>query len=134
MLDHTLCGLTHAQVLAALTAGIDGARALVPTWSSAVHATADCGLIGLAGVRGSRARGTAIGLQSKGTTLITRKGLAPLNNLELCSGRRRSCPAQAYVQIGANAASHALRVARRSPVPVRVDNMSRLQADRACHA
>ncbi len=121
-LDHTLCGLSHGEVLAALTEGIT-AQGLVPRFVR-FYDTADCGLIGwhAALLSGS---GIGIGLQSKGTTLITRKGLAPLNNLELFS-QAPLLSREAYVQIGANAASHALGRPP-MPVPVRVDNMSRLR-------
>jgi hypothetical protein len=69
--------------------------------------------------------GIGIGLQSKGTTVITRRGLAPLNNLELFS-QAPLLSREAYVQIGANAAAHAIGRPP-MPVPVRVDNMSRLR-------
>lgn len=71
-----------------------------------------------------RARGIAIGLQSKGTTVINAKGLAPLK-ISAFLGAPLLRP-EAYVQIGANAASHALGHPP-MPVPVRVDNMSRLR-------
>ena len=46
-------------------------------------------------------------------------------NLELFS-QAPLLSREAYVQIGANAAAHALRVPP-SPVPVKVDNMARLR-------
>ena len=73
----------------------------------------------------TRGSGIAVGLQSKGTAVIQRQGLAPLNNLELFSQAPLLSYA-AYAQIGANAASHALRQPP-SPVPVKVDNMARLR-------
>ncbi len=121
-LDTTLCGLSHGEVLKALTAGIE---------SKAMHArvvkffhTADCGMLGFEGAKISGS-GIAIGLQSKGTAVIQRKGLAPLNNLELFS-QAPLLSREAYFQIGANAASHAMR-SPPSPVPVKVDNMARLR-------
>ena len=121
-LDHTLCGLSHGQVLAALTEGITG-QGLTPRFVR-INDTADCGLIGWQAAQLSGS-GIGIGLQSKGTTVITRMGLAPLNNLELFS-QAPLLSGEAYVQIGANAASHASGRPP-MPVPVRVDNMSRLR-------
>ena len=121
-LDTTLCGLSHGEVLDALMEGIAGRglRARVIK----VHHTADCGMIGFEGAKLSGS-GIAIGLQSKGTAVIQRKGLAPLNNLELFS-QAPLLSREAYVQIGANAASHALRQPP-SPVPVKIDNTARLR-------
>ncbi len=121
-LDRTLCGLRHGDVLAALAEGI-AAQGLTARFVR-IHDTADCGLIGWQAARLSGS-GIGVGLQSKGTTVITRKGLAPLNNLELFS-QAPLLSREAYVQIGANAASHALGKPP-LPVPVRVDNMSRLR-------
>lgn len=121
-LDHTLCGLSHGEVLAALSEGIRS-QGLEPRVVRVLD-SADCGMIGFeaASLSGS---GIGIGLQSKGTTVIQRRGLAPLNNLELFS-QAPLLSREAYVQIGANAAAHALNRAPQ-PVPVRVDNMSRLR-------
>ena len=121
-LDRTLCGLRHGDVLAALSEGV-AAQGLTARFVR-IHNTADCGLIGWQAAQLSGS-GIGIGLQSKGTTVITRKGLAPLNNLELFS-QAPLLSREAYVQIGANAASHALDKPP-LPVPVRVDNMSRLR-------
>lgn len=121
-LDTTLCGLSHGEVLKAITEGIEskGMKARV----FKIFHTADCGMLGFEGAKISGS-GIAIGLQSKGTTVIQRKGLAPLNNLELFS-QAPLLSREAYVQIGANAASHARREPP-SPVPVGVDNMARLR-------
>src|SRR4030095_1064162 len=88
------------------------------------HHTADCGRLGhdAAKLSGS---GVAIGLQSKGTTVIQRTGLAPLNNLELFA-MAPLLTRDAYRQIGSNAACHA-KGEPPSPVPVKVDNMARLR-------
>jgi hypothetical protein len=51
--------------------------------------------------------------------------LAPLNNLELFA-QAPLLSREAYRQIGANAAGHALRRPP-TPVPVKVDNMARLR-------
>lgn len=121
-LDTTLCGLSHGEVLKALAEGIDskGMRARVVKF---FH-TADCGMLGFEGAKISGS-GISIGLQSKGTAVIHRRGLAPLNNLELFS-QAPLLSREAYFRIGANAASHALK-APPSPVPVKVDNMARLR-------
>lgn len=121
-LDTTLCGLTHGEVLDALVEGI-ASKGLRPRIVKIYH-TADCGMLGYEGAKLSGS-GIAIGLQSKGTAVIQRKGLAPLNNLELFS-QAPLLSREAYVQIGANAASHARRQPP-SPVPVKVDNMARLR-------
>jgi len=121
-LDTTLCGLSHGEVLEALIDGIEskGMRARVVKF---FH-TADCGMLGHEGAKISGS-GVAIGLQSKGTAVIQRNGLAPLNNLELFA-QAPLLSREAYHQIGANAASHAMRHPP-SPVPVKVDNMARLR-------
>ncbi len=69
--------------------------------------------------------GIAIGLLSKGTAVIQRRGLAPLDNLELFP-QSPLLGAEAYRQIGVNAARHAAGKAA-APVPVKVDNMARLR-------
>lgn len=122
LLDRTLCGLSHGETLRALIAGIEseGLSARIVKMA----ATADCGMIGYEGAKLSGS-GIAIGLQSKGTAVITRKGLAPLNNLELF-GQAPLLSEAAYRQIGRNAACHALRTPP-APVPVKVDNMARLR-------
>lgn len=121
-LDRTLCGLNHGAVLAALAEGIaaQGGTARFVR----INDTADCGLIGWQAAQLSGS-GIGIGLQSKGTTVITRRGLAPLDNLELFS-QAPLLSREAYARIGANATSHALGRPP-LPVPVRVDNMSRLR-------
>ena len=122
-LDKTLCGLSHGETLKALVRRHRLARALRRA-SSSIITRADCGMLGYEGAKLSGS-GIAIGLQSKGTAVIQRKGLAPLNNLELFP----SAPLlsrEAYFQIGANAACHAKREPP-APVPVKVDNMARLR-------
>jgi hypothetical protein len=121
-LDTTLCGLSHGEVLREILAGIasQGIKARIVK----VFATADCGMIGHEGARLSGS-GIAVGLQSEGTAVIQRRGLAPLNNLELFAQAPLLSRA-AYRRIGANAASHALRRPP-DPVPVKVDNMARLR-------
>jgi propanediol dehydratase large subunit len=121
-LDTTLSRLSHGEVLDALIEGIttQGLKARVIKF----HHTADCGALGHEGAKLSGS-GIAIGLQSKGTAVIQRRGLAPLNNLELFA-MAPLLTKEAYRQIGSNAASHAKRQPS-SPVPVQVDNMARLR-------
>jgi propanediol dehydratase large subunit len=121
-LDRTLSGLSHGEVLKAITEGIV-AQGLKPRVVK-FHHTADCGALGHEGAKLSGS-GIAIGLQSKGTAVIQRRGLAPLNNLELFA-MAPLLTSEAYRQIGSNAACHAKREPS-SPVPVRVDNMARLR-------
>lgn len=121
-LDTTLCGLSHGKTLSALITGIQskGMSARVVK----VYHNADCGILGqeAASLSGS---GIGIGLQSKGTTVIQRKGLPPLDNLELFS-QAPLLSKEAYEQIGRNAACHAQNNPP-MPVPIKVDNMSRLR-------
>jgi propanediol dehydratase large subunit len=121
-LDTTLSGLSHGEVLKALSEGIaaEGLTRRVIKF----HHTADCGMLGHEGAKLSGS-GIAIGLQSKGTAVIQCKGLAPLNNLELFA-MAPLLSKEAYRQIGANAACHA-KGRPSSPVPVKVDNMARLR-------
>ncbi len=121
-LDTVLCGLSHGATLRAILDGVasEGLRGRVVK----VHHSADCGVIGFEGALLSGS-GIAIGVQSKGTAVIQRRGLAPLNNLELFS-QAPLLSIDAYRRIGANAACHAKRRPP-SPVPVKVDNMARLR-------
>jgi propanediol dehydratase large subunit len=121
-LDRTLGGLSHGKVLAAL---LDGVRSegLRPKLIK-IHHTADCGALGYEGAKLSGS-GIAIGIQSKGTTVIHRHGLAPLNNLELFP-QAPSLTLESYRVIGRNAARHAQQKIP-APVPVQVDNMARLR-------
>jgi len=121
-LDSTLLGLPHAQVLAALMDGIrqEGMRPRVIK----VYATSDCGFVGHAGAKLSGS-GIAIGIQSKGTTVIHQRDLDPLNNLELFP-QAPNLTLESYRVIGRNAAKYA-RGASVLPVPVQIDNMARLK-------
>ena len=119
-LDETINGLGHADVLEALLDGIrseGGAPRLVR-----IRRSADVAFIGHdgAGLSGS---GVAIGLQSKGTALIHRADLQPLDNLELF-GMAPSLTLDSYRQIGANAAGYALGRPV-APVPTVLDNYAR---------
>ena len=72
-----------------------------------VYHSADCAAIGHAGARLSGS-GIAVGLQSRGTTVIQKRGLAPLNNLELFP-QSPSLTLEIYQAIGRNAARYAQR-------------------------
>ena len=73
--------------------------------------------------RGSSGSGVAVGLQSKGTALIHRADLEPLDNLELF-GMAPSLTLDSYRQIGRNAAGYALGRPV-APVPTVMDNYAR---------
>ncbi|WP_281985377.1 propanediol/glycerol family dehydratase large subunit [Thalassorhabdomicrobium marinisediminis] len=122
VMNKTLAGLSHADVLRAVLDGIEGEG--VPWRVFKVWHGADLADIGLSGARlcGS---GIGIGLQSKGTALIHKKGLAPLNNLELLS-MAPNLTLESYRALGRNAACYATGRAP-APVPMKVDNMARLR-------
>jgi hypothetical protein len=121
-LTATLLGLPHARVLEALMDGVrqEGMHPRVVK----VYATSDCGFIGHAGARFSGS-GVAIGIQSKGTTVIHQRDLEPLNNLELFP-QAPNLTLDSYRVIGANAAKYA-KGEPVAPVPVQIDNMARLK-------
>ena len=118
----TLLGLAHRDVLAALIAGVEeeGLRARAVKISS----TSDCGFIGHVGAQLSGS-GIAVGVQSKGTTVIHRRDLAPLNNLELFP-QAPNLTLDSYRVIGRNAAKYA-KGEPVLPVPVQIDNLARLK-------
>jgi propanediol dehydratase large subunit len=107
----TLCGLTIGEVLRQISAGLEEEGCVARTVR--VRSTIDVGLIGLTAARLSGS-GIGIGLQGKGTSLIHRRDLAPLANLELFSVAPL-LTAQMYRELGKNAARHAKGMA---PVPI----------------
>jgi len=121
-LQATLLGLPHARVLEALIRGIEeeGLAARVVK----IRHTSDCGFIGHAGARLSGS-GVAIGIQSKGTTVIHRRDLEPLDNLELFP-QAPNLTLDSYRVIGRNAAKYA-KGEPVLPVPVQIDNLARLK-------
>jgi propanediol dehydratase large subunit len=121
-LTETIGGLPHERVLEELLSGI--AEEGVAARLVKVHQSADCAFIGYAGAQLSGS-GVAVGLQSRGTAVIHRADLAPLNNLELFS-QSPNLTLASYRQMGRNAARYARREAVR-PVPVNVDNWVRLR-------
>jgi hypothetical protein len=121
-LTKTINDIPHERLLEEVLTGIaeEGMSARIVK----VHHTADCAFIGYAGAQLSGS-GIAIGIQSRGTTVIHRRDLAPLNNLELFSQSPNLTPAS-FRQIGRNAARYAKGEAV-EPVPVNVDNWVRLR-------
>jgi hypothetical protein len=119
-LSETINGLAHGDVLAELAAGIREEGA-VPRLVR-VTRSADVAFIGHDGARLSGS-GIAVGIQSKGTALIHRADLEPLDNLELF-GMAPSLTLASYRQIGRNAAGYALGHAV-APVPTVLDNFAR---------
>jgi propanediol dehydratase large subunit len=119
-LSETINGLAHRDVLAELVAGI-GEEGAVPRIVR-VKRSSDVAFIGHDGARLSGS-GIAVGLQSKGTALIHRADLEPLDNLELF-GMAPSLTLDSYRQIGRNAAGYALGHAV-APVPTVLDNFAR---------
>lgn len=108
----TLSGLTVAQVLDELLAGLEeeGCTGRVVR----VNDTIDLGLIGLTAAR-LAGSGISVGLQGKGTALIHRRDLPPLANLELYSVAPL-VDAALYRLLGANAGRHARGT---TPLPAR---------------
>ena len=121
-LGSTLLGLSHERVIRALIEGIEaeGRRARIVK----IFATSDCGLIGHTGALLSGSR-IAVGIQSKGTTVIHHRDLEPLNNLELFP-QAPSLTLESYRAIGRNAAKYA-KGEPVLPVPTQIDNMARLK-------
>jgi propanediol dehydratase large subunit len=119
-LQATIGGLPHRDVLEALLAGVreGGARPRLVR----VRRASDVAFIGHDGaaLAGS---GVAIGVQSKGTAVIHRADLEPLDNLELF-GMAPSLTLDSYRAIGRSAAGYA-RGERVGPVPTVMDNFAR---------
>jgi hypothetical protein len=116
----TINGLRHRDVLEALAEGVreaGGNPRLIR-----VRRAADVAFIGHdgAGLSGSR---VAIGIQSKGTAVIHRADLEPLDNLELF-GMSPLYTLDSYRAIGSNAAGYALGQ-EVGPVPTMMDNFAR---------
>jgi hypothetical protein len=119
-LCETINGLPHRDVVEALLAGVrEGGAAprLVR-----VRRVSDVAFIGhdAAALSGS---GVGLGLQSKGTAVIHRSDLQPLDNLELF-GMSPLYTLDSYRAMGRNAAGYALGRAV-GPVPTTLDNFAR---------
>jgi propanediol dehydratase medium subunit len=121
-IDQTIGGLDHRHVLSAMLRGTQDEE--VPARVVRVHHTSDCAFIGHAGAQLSGS-GVAIGIQSKGTTVIHRRDLAPLENLELFP-QAPNLDLDTYRQIGRNAARYAIAKPT-VPVAVKIDSTARLR-------
>jgi propanediol dehydratase large subunit len=121
-ITHTINALDHRDVLSAMMRGIQEEG--VPGRLVRVHDTSDCAFIGHAGAQLSGS-GVAIGIQSKGTTVIHKRDLAPLDNLELF-GQAPNLDLDTYRQIGRNAARYATGQPT-VPVSAKIDNTARLR-------
>jgi hypothetical protein len=116
----TINGLSHGDVLRALVEGVregGGEPRIVR-----VRRVSDVAFIGHDGARLSGS-GVAVGLQSKGTAIIHRADLQPLDNLELF-GMSPLYTLDSYRAIGRNAAGYALGCDV-GPVPTMMDNFAR---------
>jgi len=120
LLRETINGLAHEDVLRAVTDGIreGGAEPRLIR----VRRVSDVAFIGHDGARLSGS-GIAIGLQSKGTAVIHRADLQPLDNLELF-GMSPLYSLDSYRAMGRNAAAYA-RGEAIGPVPTELDNFAR---------
>ena len=119
-LGETINGLPHADVLRAVADGVrEGGAAprLVR-----VRRVSDVAFIGHDGAK-LAGSGVAIGLQSKGTAVIHRADLQPLDNLELF-GMSPLYSLDSYRAMGRNAAAYA-RGEAVGPVPTELDNYAR---------
>ncbi len=99
----TLSGLTVGEVVRQVAAGLEEEGCV--SRIVRVLSTIDLGLIGLTAARLSGS-GIAVGLQGKGTALIHRRDLTPLNNLELYS-TAPLVDLEMYRTLGRNAGRHA---------------------------
>jgi len=99
---HTITGIPHAVVLREIMAGIEeeGMKARVIR----VMHTSDVAFIGKRGAELSGS-GIAIGIQSRGTTVIHQRDLFPLQNLELFP-QAPVITLETYRNIGRNAARY----------------------------
>jgi propanediol dehydratase large subunit len=118
----TLGGLSLRDVLQSLMSGIltEGVAVRLVR----VRDTADCAFIGHRGASLSGS-GIAIGIQSRGTAVLHRRDLAPLDNLELLS-QAPNLTLESYRALGRNAARRVRGIAV-EPIPVRIDNTARLK-------
>lgn len=116
----TINGLPHAEVLQAILDGVREAGAEPRVVR--VRRSADVAFIGHDGALLSGSR-VALGLQSKGTAVIHRADLQPLDNLELF-GMSPLYTLASYRAMGRNAAGYALG-RRVGPVPTELDNFAR---------
>jgi propanediol dehydratase large subunit len=119
-LGATINGLPHDAVLGAIVEGVreEGGVPRVVR----VRRSSDVAFIGHDGALLSGSR-VAVGIQSKGTAVIHRADLEPLDNLELF-GMSPLYTLDSYRAIGRNAAGYALGLPV-GPVPTQMDNFAR---------
>ncbi|MBP8219822.1 MAG: propanediol/glycerol family dehydratase medium subunit [Aeromonadaceae bacterium] len=115
-----IVGVSHKQILREVIAGIEeeGLKARVVR----CFKSSDVAFVAVEGDRLSGS-GIAIGIQSKGTTVIHQRGLPPLSNLELFP-QAPLITLETYRQIGKNAAKYA-KGESPQPVPTLNDQMAR---------
>jgi propanediol dehydratase large subunit len=114
-ITRTLAGIDHGLVLREIIAGIEGEAI---RWRFVrVRHTSDVAFIAHTAAQLSGS-GIGIGIQSKGTTVIHERSLAPLTNLELFSVAPLMTP-EHYRLLGRNAARYAWK---ERPDPVLVDH------------
>ncbi|ABQ83985.1 MULTISPECIES: propanediol/glycerol family dehydratase medium subunit [Limosilactobacillus] len=121
VLDKTETGIPHKEVLRQVIAGIEeeGLKARVVK----VYRSSD---VAFCAVQGDHLSGSgiAIGIQSKGTTVIHQKDQDPLGNLELFPQAPVLTP-ETYRAIGKNAAMYA-KGESPEPVPAKNDQLARI--------
>lgn len=119
-IQETINGLPHRAVLEALADGVrtGGAEPRLVR----VRRSSDVAFIGHDGALLSGS-GVAVGVQSKGTAVVHRADLEPLDNLELF-GMAPLYTLDSYRAIGRNAAGYALGLPV-GPVPTTLDNFAR---------
>lgn len=120
VMNKTIIGIPHQQVLREIVAGIEeeGLKARLVR----VHRTADVAFIAHEAAKLSGS-GIGIGTLSRGTSVIHQRDLKPLQNLELFS-QSPLLDLETFRAIGRNAAKYAKGESPR-PVPVRNDPMAR---------
>jgi len=118
----SLGGLNLRKVLISVLNGIQEEG--IPSRIVRVFHTSDVAFIGHCGAQLSGS-GVAVGRQTKGTTVIHHRDLAPLENLELFP-QAPNMDLDNYSEIGRNAARYALEKLT-SPVTVKIDNTVRLR-------
>ena len=116
----TINGLDHGDVLAAIVEA--PRRPAASPRIVRVRRVADVAFIAHDGAQLSGS-GVALGIQSKGTAVIHRADLQPLDNLELF-GMSPLYSLESYRAMGRNAAGYALGN-RVGPVPTELDNFAR---------
>lgn len=118
--NKTIVNIPHSDVLREMIAGIEE-QGLQPRVVRVLR-TSDVAFVAHDATKLSGS-GIAIGIQSRGTTVIHQKGLPPLSNLELFS-QSPLLDLETYRAIGSNAAKYA-KGESPTPVPTRNDQMAR---------